>query len=70
MSDGDLVARPCLGKTERMKSSCAGGLRRILAVCHGRVGRRDVAEDLAQETLLRGYRSLGRCWNPRSSPAG
>jgi len=47
-----------------MKSSCAGGLRAILAVCHGRVGRTRRRRGPAQETLLRGYRSLGTLLEP------
>jgi RNA polymerase sigma-70 factor (ECF subfamily) len=32
---------------------------RVLAVCHARVRRPDVAEDMAQEALYRGYKALG-----------
>ena len=31
---------------------------RVLAVCHAKVGRRGMSEDLAQEALLRGYVGL------------
>lgn len=37
---------------------------RVLAVCHARVRRRDVAEELAQETLLRGFQSLHTLESP------
>ena len=37
---------------------------RVLAVCHARVRRRDVAQELAQETLLRGFQSLDRLESP------
>src|SRR5258708_22049479 len=35
-----------------------------MAVCHARVGRADVAEDWAQETLLRGLRALATLSDP------
>jgi RNA polymerase sigma-70 factor (ECF subfamily) len=58
MTDGDLV-RQCLagdsGAYEGLVRAWAG---RVLAVCHARVGRADVAEELAQETLFRGYKAL------------
>jgi RNA polymerase sigma factor (sigma-70 family) len=37
---------------------------RVTAVCHARVGRADVAEDLAQETMLRGMQSLASLSDP------
>src|SRR5207253_65963 len=37
---------------------------RVLALCHAKTGRAGDAEDLAQETLLRGYRALGSLLDP------
>lgn len=37
---------------------------RITALCHARVGRGGAADDLAQETLLRGFRSLHTLIDP------
>ena len=37
---------------------------RVLAVCHARVRRKDVAEELAQETLLRGFQALATLESP------
>jgi RNA polymerase sigma factor (sigma-70 family) len=58
MSDGDLVRQTLSGENRAYEELVRRWAARVLAVCHGRVGRRDVAEDLAQETLLRGFRSL------------
>ena len=41
-----------------------GGLPRVLAMCHARTGHWAVAEELAQETLLRGFRSLASIESP------
>src|SRR5439155_27191963 len=37
---------------------------RVTAVCHARVGRAGVAEDMAQEALLRGFRALRSLEDP------
>src|SRR3954453_6750100 len=37
---------------------------RVTGVCHARVGRAAAAEDLAQETLLRGLRALPTLQDP------
>lgn len=64
MSDGDLVRRALRGDRG------AGGelVRRwsapILAFCHSQVGNRHLAEDLAQESLLRGLRALATLTEP------
>lgn len=64
MSDGDLVRQTLSGENRAYEELVRRWAARILAVCHGRVGRRDIAEDLAQETLLRGYRSLKTLLEP------
>jgi RNA polymerase sigma-70 factor (ECF subfamily) len=35
-----------------------------MAICHARIGRAHLAEDLAQETLLRGFRALHTLSDP------
>jgi RNA polymerase sigma-70 factor (ECF subfamily) len=56
--DEELVRQSLLGRTEAFEELVRRWAPRILAVCHSRVGRAGMAEDLAQETLLRGFRSL------------
>jgi RNA polymerase sigma-70 factor (ECF subfamily) len=64
MSDGDLVRQTLSGENRAYEELVRRWAARVLAVCHSRVGRRDVAEDLAQETLLRGFRSLATLIDP------
>ncbi len=64
MSDGDLVRQTLSGDKRAFEELVRRWAARILALCHGRVGRREVAEELAQETLLRGYRQLHTLANP------
>ena len=67
MSDGELVRRTLAGRTgrsaayEELVRRYAG---RITALCHAKVRRADVAEDLAQEALLRGFRALDTLADP------
>ena len=58
ISDGELVQRTLRGDTSAYGELVRRWTPRILAVCHSKVGRAGAAEDLAQETLLRGFRSL------------
>ncbi|MEM7234601.1 MAG: RNA polymerase sigma factor, partial [Planctomycetota bacterium] len=61
-SDANLVTQTLKGQKEAYDTLVRRWSARVLAVCVGRTGRRDVAEELAQETLVRGYvalRSLG-----------
>lgn len=58
MADGELVRRARAGQTAAYEELVRRWSGRILGLCHARVGRPDVAEDLAQEALLRGYRAL------------
>ncbi len=64
MSDGDLVRQTLSGENRAYEELVRRWAARILAICHARVGRRDVAEDLAQETLLRGFRHLTTLADP------
>lgn len=58
VADAELVRQARSG----LRPACAELVRRwsarVLAVCHARVRRREVADELAQETLLRGFQAL------------
>jgi RNA polymerase sigma-70 factor (ECF subfamily) len=58
MSDAELVRQVLAGRTEAYAELARGWAARVMALCHARVRRADVADDLAQETLLRGFRAL------------
>jgi RNA polymerase sigma-70 factor (ECF subfamily) len=64
MSDADLVRQALAGRAEAYAELVRRWTPRVLALCHARVRRADVAEDLAQEALLRGYRALGTLSQP------
>lgn len=64
MSDGDLVHQTLHGQPSAYEELVRRWAARITACCQARVRRRDAAEDLAQETLLRGYRSLSTLAEP------
>jgi len=64
MSDGELVRQVLAGRAVAYEELVRRWSRRVLAVCHTKVGRSGAAEDLTQETLLRGYRSLGSLADP------
>ncbi len=63
-TDGQLVRQALAGRTAAYEQLVWRWSARVLAVCHGRVGRAAAAEDLAQETLLRGLRALGTLTEP------
>lgn len=64
MSDGELVRRILAGRTEAYEELVRRWAGRITAVCDAKVGRAAQADDLAQETLLRGLRSLSTLVDP------
>jgi len=64
MSDADLVQQARAGRTEAYAELVRRWAGRITALCHARVGRGGAADDLAQETLLRGFRSLHTLADP------
>lgn len=64
MSDGDLVRQTLDGRTAAYEELVRRWAARVLALCHAKVGSADAAEDLAQETLLRGFRALGTLCEP------
>jgi RNA polymerase sigma-70 factor (ECF subfamily) len=58
MSDGELVRQTLAGRAEAFEELVRRWAGRITALCHARVARACIAEELAQETLLRGFRAL------------
>jgi len=58
MSDGDLVRQALSGHRGAYEQLVHRWTGRVLALCHARLGRAGIAEDLAQEALLRGYVAL------------
>ena len=64
MSDGELVRQVLAGQARAYEELVRRWAGRVMALCHARTGRADAAEDLAQETLLRGYRSLASLVEP------
>jgi RNA polymerase sigma factor (sigma-70 family) len=64
MSDGELVHQALSGRREAYEELVRRWAARVLAICHARVGRADVAEDLAQEALVRGWIALRSLSDP------
>jgi RNA polymerase sigma-70 factor (ECF subfamily) len=64
MSDGELVRQTLAGRTQAYEELVRRWAGRVTALCHARVGRSHVAEDMAQEALLRGYRALASLADP------
>jgi RNA polymerase sigma-70 factor (ECF subfamily) len=58
MTDAELVRQTLAGRTEAFADLVGRWSARVTALCHAKVGRADVADDLAQETLLRAFRAL------------
>jgi RNA polymerase sigma-70 factor (ECF subfamily) len=58
MTDGQLVRQTLDGATSAYEALVRRWAARVMGVCHARVGRAAAAEDLAQETLLRGFKAL------------
>lgn len=64
MTDAELVRQTRDGRPAAYEQLVRRWSPRVLAVCHARVSRRDVAEDLAQEALLRGFEALRSLEHP------
>jgi RNA polymerase sigma-70 factor (ECF subfamily) len=64
MSDGELVRRTLEGRFDARDELVRRWAARVLACCHAHVRCRQTAEDLAQESLLRGMRSLASLEEP------
>lgn len=58
MTDAELVRRSLAGCRDAYAELARRWAPRLMAICHARVRRSDVAEDLTQESLLRGFRAL------------
>lgn len=64
MTDGELVRHTLAGRTSAYDPLVRKWAARVTAVCHARVGRADVAEELAQEALFRGFKALNSLAEP------
>jgi RNA polymerase sigma-70 factor (ECF subfamily) len=64
MSDAELVRQARAGWPEAYAELARRWAGRVTALCHARTRRADVADDLAQETLLRGFRALHTLTDP------
>jgi RNA polymerase sigma-70 factor, ECF subfamily len=58
MDDAALVRQALGGEVEAYAELVRRWAARVVALCHARAGRADVAEELALETLLRGFEQL------------
>jgi len=63
-SDSDLVGLAQGGQLTAYEELVRRWSARVLAVCHGKVRSSHLAEELAQESLLRGLRALATLENP------
>src|SRR3954471_1707647 len=64
MTDGELVRHTLAGRTTAYDQLVRKWAPRATAVCHARVGRADVAEELAQEALFRSFKALSSLAEP------
>ncbi len=64
MDDAELVRQTLAGRREAYAELARRWSARLTAICHSKVRRADVADDLVQETLLRGYRALTTLSDP------
>jgi RNA polymerase sigma-70 factor (ECF subfamily) len=64
LDDAALVRQVLAGHTDAYAQLVRRWAGRILALCHARLARDDVAEDLAQETLVRGFEELPSLADP------
>jgi RNA polymerase sigma-70 factor (ECF subfamily) len=64
MTDAELVGATLTGSRDAYAEIAGRWAARVTAICHARTRRADVADDLAQETLLRGYRALATLSDP------
>ncbi len=64
MSDGELVRLALAGGASAYEELVRRWAGRVLALCHARVRSAHLAEDLAQESLMRAYRALGTLTDP------
>ena len=70
VSDADLVRQARAGRTTAYEELVRRWAGRITALCHARVKRAHLADELAQETLLRGFRALHTLTDPERFGVG
>jgi RNA polymerase sigma-70 factor (ECF subfamily) len=64
MTDGELVRQTLAGRLAAYAELAERWSARILAVCRSHLGRGDMAEDLAQESLVRALSALATLHDP------
>jgi RNA polymerase sigma-70 factor, ECF subfamily len=64
MSDGELVRQVLQGHSVAFAELVRRWSARVLAVCRSHIHIRDMAEELAQESLLRAYQALASLEDP------
>jgi RNA polymerase sigma factor (sigma-70 family) len=64
MTDGELVRQTLAGRLAAYAQLVERWSARVLAVCRSHAGRGDMAEDLAQESLVRGLQALATLHDP------
>lgn len=67
-SDTELVESVLKGLHERYSELVRRYKSLVTTYCYSRVGQRETAEDLAQETFVRGFQSLNRLKKPAAFP--
>ncbi len=69
MTDGELVRQTLSGDEAAGNQLVDRWQARLVGFCHARIGRVDAAEELAQESMFRAFRSLGRLEEPEKFAA-
>src|SRR5438128_611571 len=64
MTDGELVRQTLDGRNSAYEELVRRWSAPTLAFCHAKVGSAHAAEDLAQESLIRGFRALATLAEP------
>ncbi len=64
MDDAALVRQVLAGQSNAYAQLVQRWAGRVLALCHSRLGKADLAEELAQETLVRGFEELPSLADP------
>lgn len=66
MTDGELVRQVLAGRTDAYEELVRRWTGRITALCHAKLGCAATADDIAQETLVKGYRALDSLSKPEN----
>src|SRR5262245_26712694 len=64
MTDADLVRQTLAGHGETYTELVQRWVGRVTALCHAKVGCAAAADDIAQDSLLKGYQMLSTLTNP------